>query len=152
MQFLDKVCSHFAVQRQVPAFVWTSLVWRRGSSPWSICSCSWCSSRDKVVDVVHSPFEWLDHRCHCNCRDLVLFVGRLPRCGGVCVAMSCGGGFFTPYGAYDSVWDSVKPMTGKFIFNYFQYQEVVGCACMLNYGFSSNDDICQTTPTIPGSS
>ena len=40
---------------------------------------------------VHSPFEWLDHRCHCNCRDLVLFVGRLPRCGGVCVAMSCGG-------------------------------------------------------------
>ena len=28
--------------------------------------------------VVHSPFEWLDHRCHCNCRYLVLFVGRLP--------------------------------------------------------------------------
>ena len=36
---------------------------------------------DKVFDVVHSPFEWLDHRCHCNCRDLVLFVGRLPCCG-----------------------------------------------------------------------
>ena len=46
--------------------------------------------------VVHSPFEWLDHRCHCNCRDLVLFLGRLPCCGGVCVAMSCGGGGFTP--------------------------------------------------------
>ena len=29
-------------------------------------------------DVVHSPFEWLHHRRHCNCRDLVLFVGRLP--------------------------------------------------------------------------
>ena len=28
--------------------------------------------------VVHSPFEWLYHRCHCYCRDLVLFVGRLP--------------------------------------------------------------------------
>ena len=63
-------------------------------------------------------------------------------CGSVCVAMSCGGGFFTPDGAYDSVWDSVKPMTGKFFFNYFQYQEVVGCVCMLNYWFSSNDDIC----------
>ena len=34
-------------------------------------------------------------------------------CGSVCVAMSCGGGFFTPGGAYDSVWDSVKPMAGN---------------------------------------
>ena len=41
-------------------------------------------------------------------------------CESVCVAMSCGFGF-TPGGAYDSVWDSVKPMTGKFIFIYFQY-------------------------------
>ena len=32
-------------------------------------------------------------------------------CGGVCVAMSCGGGGFTPDGVYDSVWDSVRPMT-----------------------------------------
>ena len=62
-------------------------------------------------------------------------------CGSVCVAMSCGGGF-TPGGAYDSVWDSVKPMTGNFFFYYFQYQEFVGCVCMLNYWFSSNDDIC----------
>ena len=23
-------------------------------------------------DVVHSPFEWLYHRCHCNCRGFVL--------------------------------------------------------------------------------
>ena len=28
---------------------------------------------------VHSPLDWLDHRCHCKCRDLVLFVGRLRR-------------------------------------------------------------------------
>ena len=61
---------------------------------------------------------------------------------GVCVAMSCGGGFLTPDGAYGSVWDSVKPMTGKYFFNYFQYQEFVGCVCMLNYWFSSNDEIC----------
>ena len=63
-------------------------------------------------------------------------------CGSVCVAMSCGGGFFTPGGAYDSVWDSVKPMTGKCFFNYFQYQEFVGSVCMLNYWFSRYDEIC----------
>ena len=61
--------------------------------------------------------------------------------------MSCGGGSFTPDGAYDSVWDSVKPMTGKFFFNYFQYQEFVGCVCMLNFWFSSNDEICPDTYT-----
>ena len=33
-------------------------------------------------------------------------------------------------------------MTGKYIFNYFQYQEFVGCVCMLNYWFSSYDEIC----------
>ena len=63
-------------------------------------------------------------------------------CGGVCVAMSCGGGFFTPGGAYDSVCDMVKPMTGKYFVNYFQYQEFVGCVCMLNSWFSNNDEIC----------
>ena len=33
-------------------------------------------------------------------------------------------------------------MTGNYFFNYFQYQEFVGCVCMLNYWFSSNDVIC----------
>ena len=55
--------------------------------------------------------------------------------------MSCGGGLFTPDGAYDSVWDC-ETDDWKFFFNYFQYQEFVGCVCMLNYWFSSNDDIC----------
>ena len=31
-----------------------------------------------------------------------------------CVVMSCGGGFFSPDGAYDSVWDGVRPLTGKY--------------------------------------
>ena len=57
-------------------------------------------------------------------------------CESVCVAMSCGG--VTPGGAYDFIWDSVRPITGKFLVNYFQYQEFVGCICMLNYWFSSN--------------
>ena len=56
--------------------------------------------------------------------------------------MSCGGGFFTPYGAYDSVWDSVKPIAGKFLINYFQHHYDVGCVCMLNGWFSNIDDIC----------
>ena len=50
-----------------------------------------------------------------------------PMCsGGVCVAMSCGGGSFAPDGVYDFLWDSLKPMTGKYTINYFQYQEDVG--------------------------
>ena len=58
-----------------------------------------------------------------------------------CVAMLCGGRFCSSDGAYDSVWDRVKPMTGNFIF-YFQYQGFVWCICMLNFWFSSNDEIC----------
>ena len=54
--------------------------------------------------------------------------------------MSCGGGF-TPFGAYVSVWNSVKPMTGKFFFLY-PVPRVVECVCMLNGWFSSIDDIC----------
>ena len=62
--------------------------------------------------------------------------------GGVCVGMSCGGGSFTPDGAYDSLWDSVKPMTGKCTINHFHCQEDVGCVCMLKDRISSNDEIC----------
>ena len=40
-------------------------------------------------------------------------------------------------------------MTGKYFVNYFQYQEVVGCVCMLNYCFSSNDTICADTYFFP---
>ena len=51
-------------------------------------------------------------------------------CGGVFVAMSCGGGCFTPDGAYDSVWDRCEADEGNYIFNYFQYQDAVGCLAM----------------------
>ena len=34
-------------------------------------------------------------------------------CGGVSVAMSCGGGGFSPDVAYDSAWDSVMPTKGN---------------------------------------
>ena len=67
----------------------------------------------------------------------------VPMCSfHVCVAMSCGGGSFSPDGAYDSLWDSVKPMKGKYTINCFQYQEDVGCVCVLNDWISSNDEIC----------
>ena len=66
-----------------------------------------------------------------------------PMCsGGVCVVMSCDGGSFTSDCAYDSLWDSVKPMTGMYTINYFQYQEDVGCVCMLNGWISSDNEIC----------
>ena len=41
-------------------------------------------------------------------------------------------------------------MTGKYLFNYFQYQEVVGCVCMLNYWISSNDEICSDNYNYSG--
>ena len=65
-----------------------------------------------------------------------------PRCcESVCDAMSCCGGFFPPDGAYDSAWCSVRPMTGKYFINYFQYQDDVWFVCMLNGWFSSNDEV-----------
>ena len=33
---------------------------------------------EPTVMLFTVPFEWLYHHCHCNCRDLVLFVSRLP--------------------------------------------------------------------------
>ena len=36
----------------------------------------------------------------------------------------------------------VKPITGKCTINYCQYQEDVGCVCMLNDWIRSNDEIC----------
>ena len=66
-----------------------------------------------------------------------------------CVAMSCGGGGFTRDGACDFVWDSVRPMTGKYTFIYFQYQEDVGCVCMLNAGSAAMTIFALTTTSFP---
>ena len=46
--------------------------------------------------------------------------------------MPCGGGSFTPDVAYDSLSDSMKLMKGRYTINCFQYQEDVGCVCILN--------------------
>ena len=65
-----------------------------------------------------------------------------------CVELSCGGGFFTPGGAYDSVWDMVKPMTGKYFVNYFQYQ--FRWVCMhAEFRFSNHDEICADNYFFP---
>ena len=45
-------------------------------------------------------------------------------CECVCVEMSVV--VVSPGGAYDSVWDSVKSISGNYFFYYFQYQEDVG--------------------------
>ena len=45
-------------------------------------------------------------------------------------------------GAYDSLWDSMKPMTGDYTINYFQYQEDVRYVCRLNDWTIGNDEFC----------
>ena len=72
--------------------------------------------------------------------------------GSVCIAMPCGGGSFTPDGAYDSLWDSVKPLTGEYTINFFQYQEDVGgvhaeCLDQLHRRY-----LCRQLQLLPGSS
>ena len=63
-----------------------------------------------------------------------------------------GGESFSPDNAYDSAWNSFKPMKGKYIINYFQYQDDVGCVCMHNDASAASTVFAQTTTTIPGSS
>ena len=157
MQFLDKVCSHFVVQRQVPAFVRTSLLWRRGSSPWSICSCSWCSSRTRFFGVVHSPFELLDHRCHCNCRDLVLFVGRLSWLCGPFLLRECLRRDVVWWWFYS--WWCLRFCLGqceadgwKIPHQLFPVPRSLGVYACCFTGSAATTKFAQTTTTIPGSS
>ena len=49
---------------------------RAGEVHWDVRVHS--SSCGAHLGVVHSPFGRLYHRCHCICRDRVLYVGRLP--------------------------------------------------------------------------
>ena len=90
------------------------------------------------------------------------FAGRVygSRLGGnslldyavLCVAMSSGGESFSPGDAYGSAWDSVMPTKGKYTINYFQYQDVVGCVCMLNDGSAALTIFAPTTTTTSSSS
>ena len=50
------------------------------------------------------------------------------------------------------LWDSVKPMTGKYTFDYFQYRGDVGCVCMLNDWVAAMTKFALTITTIPSSS
>ena len=63
-----------------------------------------------------------------------------------------GGESFSPDDAYDSAWNSVKPMKGKYTINYFQYQDVVGCVCMHNDAPAASTIFAPTTTTTPSSS
>ena len=77
------------------------------------------------------------------CRSWIVVLDRKYHrcCGGVCVAMSCVVEVSLLM-VLMILWDSVWPMTGKYSFDYFQYQGDVGCVCMLNDWISSNDVIC----------
>ena len=153
------------------ASLWCSRQCRRSSR--TCCPCPCCATtrahgaRDSAGavhssicgahrDVVHSPLDGciivaLLLSCPCTLRRQTARSVAPCCCESVCVAMSCGGGF-PPDGAYVSVWDSGKPLTGNYFFNYFQYQVFVGCVCLLNYWFSSNDEFAQSSTTFPGES
>ena len=55
---------------------------------------------------------------------------------------------FSPGGAYEFAWDSVKPMKGYTLLYYFQYQDVVGCVCMLKDWISSCCVFCRRLPQL----
>ena len=76
---------------------------RRPSLEWEVQLdvCVHCSSRGTLRDVVHSPL-----------------IGSTIAAGGICVAESSGGWSFTPDGTYDSVWDCVLPMIGRYTIFY----------------------------------
>ena len=73
-------------------------------------------------------------------------------CGGVCVAMSCGGEYFSPDGAYDFAWYSVKPTRGSTPSIPFSILVDVGCVCMLNDWIAALTIFAPTTPTTSSSS
>ena len=70
-------------------------------------------------------------------------------CGGVCVTMSCGCGFFSPGGVYDSVWDSVRPMIGNTPSIPFSTLDVE-CVCLLYDWINCITIFAPTTTTIAG--
>ena len=59
-----------------------------------------------------------------------------------------GGESFSPDDAYDSAWNSVKPMKGKYTINYFQYQDVVGCVCMHNDASAASTFFLRPQPQL----
>ena len=82
----------------------------------------------------------------CYCRDLVLFVGRLlaqrPLGAARVFASRCRVVVVLLLVVLTILFGTGKPMTGNYFFNYFQYQDFVGCVCMLNSWFSSFDGFC----------
>ena len=95
--------------------------------------CVHCSSCVTLCVVVHSPL-----------------VGSTIVIAGICVAKSCGWSF-TPDGTYDSVWDCVMPMIGRYTIYYFQYQGDVEYVCMLNEWIASSTKFALTITTLPSS-
>ena len=54
-----------------------------------------------------------------------------------CVAVSCGGESFSPGGAYEFAWDSVKPMKGYTLFITSSTKTLLGVVCMVKDWISS---------------
>ena len=108
-----------------------------GDMPFELCQPSECGlgmSLDFVDPVFSGKYSWMFVS---TAPVAVLFVMSFTvPCekvsSGACVVVSCGGWSLTPDGTYDSVWDCVWLMIGRYTIYYFQYQGDVGCVCMLN--------------------
>ena len=96
--------------------------------------CVHCSSCGTLRDVVHYPL-----------------VGSTIVVGGICVAESSGWSF-TPDGTFDTVWDCVLPMFGRYTIFYFQFQGDVKYVCMLNDWIAASTKFALTIKTLPSSS
>ena len=95
--------------------------------------CVHCSSCVTLRIVVHSPL-----------------VGSTIDFGGFCVALPSGWSF-TPDGTYDSVWDCVMPMIGRYTILYFLYHGDVEYVCLLNDWNASSTKFALTITTLPSS-
>ena len=67
------------------------------------------------------------------------------------LAISRSRGSFIPDGLYDSSWDGVTPMTGKYTTNYFNYKSDVGGACSTTGSTVSTKSAPTTTITSSSS-
>ena len=116
---------------------------RRGEDSCSLSCSSLRRRRCRLVATVFLPVMLVILRGTALCRRREIHYRSLPVPRGCWyVAISSGGGSFSPEWCLRFCVGQRFADEGKYTFNYFQFQEVVGCVCMLHFWFSSNDDIC----------
>ena len=93
------------------------------------------------------PLFQLRYSSYCRSQSLGWKYHRL---WGFCVALPSGWSF-TLDGTYDSVWDCVMPMIGRYTILYFLYHGDVEYVCLLNDWIASSTKFALTFTTLPSS-